>query len=57
MDYQRIGVITHQMMQLFDFTKQDISLHIKNILSEGELEESTVKDFLTVRKDSNRKMS
>ena len=38
--------------QLFDTTKQNISLHMKNIFEGGELEELTVvKDFLTTAKD------
>jgi len=41
-----------QMEELFQTTKQNISLHIKNIYEEGELEEiSTVKDYLTVQTD------
>ena len=36
------------MAELFQTTKQNISLHIRNILSEGELEEeSFVKESLT----------
>ena len=43
-----------QMGELFNATKQNISLHIKNIYDEGELEElATVKDYLTVRKEGN----
>ena len=43
-----------QMGELFNATKQNISLHIRNIYDEGELDESaTVKDYLTVRKESN----
>ena len=43
------------MAQLFQTTKQNISLHIQNILKEGELSpEATVKDFLTVQKEGNR---
>ena len=39
-----------QMVELFQTTKQNISLHIKNIYEEGELEEIwTVKDYLTVQ--------
>ena len=35
---------------LFQTTKQNISLHIKNIFNEGELApKATVKDFLTVQ--------
>lgn len=38
-----------QMTNLFQTTKQNISLHINNIFREEELEkDSTVKDFLTV---------
>ncbi len=39
------------MAELFDTTKQNISLHLQNIFNEGELSiKSTVKDFLTVQK-------
>ena len=44
-----------QMADLYDTTKQNISLHIKNIFEEEELSEnSTVKEFLTVQKEGNR---
>ena len=44
-----------QMSELFQATKQNISLHIRNIYKEGELvEESTVKEYLTVQKEGNR---
>jgi hypothetical protein len=44
-----------QMTELFETSKQNISLHVKNIIKEGELDEpSTVKDFLTVQKEGNR---
>jgi hypothetical protein len=45
--------ITQTMIaQLFDTTKQNVSLHIKNIFESGELDEvSVVKDFLTTAKD------
>lgn len=36
------------MVELFQTTKQNISLHIKNIFEEGELQEnSVVKEYLT----------
>jgi hypothetical protein len=39
-----------EIAELFDTTKQNVSLHIKNILEEGELsEEATVKESLTVQ--------
>ncbi|MDF7806021.1 hypothetical protein P4E94_01130 [Pontiellaceae bacterium B12219] len=41
-----------EMAELFASTKQNISLHINNILKEGELPEgATVKDSLTVQKE------
>ena len=40
------------MVELFQTTKQNISLHIKNIFEEGELEEnSVVKEYLTTAAD------
>jgi len=43
------------MANLFETTKQNISLHLKNIYAEGELaEEATVKDYLTVRHEGAR---
>ena len=40
------------MAKLFDTSKQNISLHIRNILHEGELQEdSVVKEYLTTAKD------
>ncbi len=41
-----------KMAELFDTTKQNISLHLINIFKEGELsEDSVVKDFLTTADD------
>ncbi len=41
-----------EMAALFDTTKQNISLHLKNILGEGELAEgSVVKEYLTTAAD------
>jgi hypothetical protein len=46
------------MAELFQTTKQNISLHIKNIFDEGELvAESTVKDYLTVQTEGKREVS
>lgn len=45
----------NQMVELFQSTKQNISLHINNIFKEGELIQSaTVKDYLTVQKEGLR---
>ncbi len=47
-----------QLTDLFGQTKQNISLHIANIYKEGELEkEATVKEYLTVQTEGNRKVS
>lgn len=47
-----------EIAELFQTTKQNISLHIENILKDGELEqEATVKDYLTVQKEGNREVS
>jgi len=41
-----------QMVELFQTTKQNVSLHINNAFSEGELEkESVVKEYLTTAND------
>ena len=47
--------LTQQSMaELFQTTKQNISLHVQNILDTAELsKEATVKDFLTVRGREN----
>ena len=44
-----------QMADLFQTTKQNVSLHIQNIYEEGELEPAaTVKESLTVQKEGQR---
>lgn len=44
-----------QMMELFQSSKQNISLHLNNIFKEGELDrEGTVKESLTVQKEGKR---
>jgi len=46
------------MAELFQTTKQNISLHIQNIYNEGELPpEVTVKEYLTVQKEGDRQVS
>jgi hypothetical protein len=41
-----------QMVELFQTTKQNVSLHIRNIFKEGELDEnSVVKNYLTTAAD------
>jgi len=50
--------LTQQLMaELFQTTKQNISLHIQNIYEEKELlPEATVKKYLTVRSEGNREV-
>ena len=44
-----------QMVNLFNATKQNISLHINNIFNEGELQRnSVVKEYLTTASDGKR---
>ncbi len=56
--YARDGVIwmnQAQMALLFETSKQNISLHIQNVLQEGELQEvSVVKDYLTTAADGKK---
>lgn len=43
------------MAELFQTTPQNITIHLKNIFEEGELQEDTTcKDFLQVQKEGNR---
>ena len=44
-----------QMVELFQASKQNVSLHINNIFKEGELQKiATVKEYSTVQKEGNR---
>ena len=46
-----------QMVELFQTTKQNVSLHVSNVFKEGELdEEATVKEYLTVQKEGKREV-
>lgn len=47
-----------QMATLFEQTKQNMSLHIKNCYNEGKLERlATVKEYLAVQKGGERKVN
>ena len=47
-----------QMVELFQTTKQNVSLHGSNVFKEGELDqESTVKEYLTVQQEGKRAVS
>lgn len=46
-----------QLAEIYCTTKQNVSQHIDNILTDGELEENlTVKNFLTVRQEGKRQV-
>ena len=50
-----VWLTQRQMAELFQTTPQNITLHVRNILSEGELaEEATCKEFLQVQPEGGR---
>ena len=50
LENETVWLSLNQMAELFQTTKQNVSLHIQNIYKEGELERgATVKDSLTVQ--------
>ena len=52
---ENIWMSQDTIAKLYDTTKNNISIHMKNIFEEGELEKSsTVKKFLTVQKEGTR---
>lgn len=54
---QTVWLTQAQMAELFQTTKQNISLHIRNVLDDGELPgAATVKEYLTVQTEGTRKV-
>jgi hypothetical protein len=54
-DQETVWLNQSQMVELFQSSKQNISLHINNIYNEGELQkETTVKEYLTVQTEGKR---
>ncbi len=52
---ETVWLTQQQMAELFQTTKQNISLHLRNIYDEGELTpEATHKEFLSVRREGSR---
>jgi hypothetical protein len=52
---ENIWLPQKRMAELFDTTPQNITQHLKNIYSEGELDElATCKEFLQVQKEGER---
>lgn len=55
LDNETVWLSQTQLIELFQSTKQNISLHINNLFKEGELnKKATVKEYLTVRQEGNR---
>lgn len=58
LDNDTVWLTQAQMVDLFQTTKQNVSLHVGNVFKEGELEqESTVKEYLTVQKEGLREVA
>ena len=57
LENETVWLSQSQMVELFQTTKQNISLHIRKIYEEGELQElATVKDYLTVQMEGSREV-
>lgn len=55
LENESVWLNQNQMTELYQTTKQNISLHLKNIFKENELkEDSTVKEYLTVQQEGVR---
>ncbi|WP_418647934.1 RhuM family protein [Thauera butanivorans] len=56
-EQQTVWLTQLEMAELFDATKQNISLHLKNIFGDGELDPATtVKESLTVQTEGSRQV-
>jgi hypothetical protein len=54
---QTVWLTQLEMAELFDATKQNISLHLKNVFEDGELDPAaTVKESLTVQTEGCRRV-
>lgn len=57
LDGQTVWLTQALMAELFQTTKQNVSLHLQNIFDEGELEPAaTVKQYLTVQMEGSRQV-
>lgn len=56
-EQETVWITQLEMAELFDTSKQNISLHLKNIFDDNELlHEATVKDSLTVQTEGSREV-
>jgi hypothetical protein len=57
LDGQTVWLTQVQMAELYQTTKQNVSLHLQNIFDEGELDPTaTVKEYLTVQTEGSRQV-
>lgn len=57
-DGQTVWLTQMEMAELFSATKQSISLHLKNVFADGDLNPTaTVKESLTVQAEGSRQVS
>ncbi len=55
LEQDTVWLSQQQIAELFQTTKQNVSIHMRNIFDEGELERNrTVKESLTVRREGSR---
>lgn len=55
LENETVWLTQSQMADLFQSTKQNVALHISNIFEDNELvQDSTVKEYLTVQKEGSR---
>ena len=58
LENETVWLTQAQMVELFQTTKQNVSLHLNNLYKEGELQkEGTVKEYLTVQQEGKRRVS
>jgi prophage maintenance system killer protein len=58
LDGETVWLTQRQMAELFDTSADNISLHLKNVFSEGELgEPATTEDFSVVQTEGQRKVT
>jgi len=57
LENEKVWLTQKMMAELFQTTPQNITIHLKNIFDEGELQEdATCKDFLQVQNEGSRKV-
>ncbi len=57
LDHETVWLTQAQLAELFDVKPQNITMHLKNIFADGELDElSTCKDFLQVQQEGQRQV-